>query len=84
MKSFKECQFEYSVEFEEMSDGEYVTPEEALEGANKRWQEMCDDGDYEHGRGDATIYCVCADTGKVLMEGEYWVHSDDSDIADGR
>lgn len=69
-----EVYFEYSVESETISDGMYDTPNDSLEAAQKRWQEMCDDGDYEYGVGDAIIYCV--HDGDVLMKGDYTVYSE--------
>jgi hypothetical protein len=71
-----EVYFEYSVEFEKMSDGEYKTPKDALAAANAKWEEMCESGDYQYGRGDAMIYCLCNETGNVLMKGDYRVYSE--------
>lgn len=79
-----DCLFEYSVECEKMSDGEYKTPLMALKAANAQWLEMCESGDYQYGRGDAIIYCVCRETGEVLMQGDYRVLSENHKIADGR
>ena len=76
--SFMEVKFEYAVECESISDGEYKTAKEAKDAAVKRWQEMCDEEDgYCYGRGDVTLYCLNADTGKILMSGEYRVRSQD-------
>lgn len=76
--------FEYAVECEYMSDGEYKTAKDALTAANERWLEMCEAGDYEFGRGDARIYCIESDTGEIIMRGDYIVHSTNDKIADGR
>ncbi len=81
---FLECKFEYAVECEAMSDGEYKTKEEALKAAKERWTEMCEAGDYEFGLGDATIYCIYADTDEVAMQGDYRVWSENHEVADGR
>ena len=74
--SFLEVKFEYAVECEAISDVEAKTPKDALAYATERWQEMCDEGDYEHGEGDVTLYCVCAETGEILMADEYKVFSE--------
>jgi len=75
--SFLEVKFEYAVECESISDVEAKTPKAALAHATERWQEMCDAGDYEYGIGDVILCCVCADTGEILMTGQYEVHSQD-------
>lgn len=70
-----ECYFEFSVESGEISDGEYKTAKEAREAASEEWVRLCDDGDYEYGRGDATIYCFDCN-GVEMMRGDYRVFSD--------
>jgi len=71
-----EVWFEYAVECEKISDSQCESPVVALEKAQKRWQEMCDEGDYEYGYGDASIFVVDAMNGNALMAAEYKVFSE--------
>ena len=71
-----EVYFECQVESDTISDGQFDTPEDALGFAEKRFQELCDEGDYEYGRGDVVIFCIDAMSGKSLMQGEYKVFSE--------
>lgn len=71
-----EVYFECQVESDTISDGQFDTPEDALGYAEKRFQELCDEGDYEYGRGDVVIFCIDAMSGKSLMQGEFKVSSE--------
>ena len=64
-----EVHFEYQIECEEKSDGEFKTIEDAIKSANNSWQEVCDSEDgYEHGRGDGFILIINSDDGEMILK----------------
>jgi len=80
-----EVVFDWTVEFDGITQDNCKTADEAIKAAKKYWQQLCDDGEYEYGRGDGKIYVRDVDTDKIVLTADIVLYSEEGgDIADGR
>lgn len=71
-----EVYFDYSVETDKPAHGEYATVQEAKDAATADWQSKCEEGDYEFGKGEASIYVIDAVTQEAVLCSTVYVYSE--------